>query len=174
VADLLPIIRLDVGKHRIHGLDAIATDESADLLELLGSHQHLTGIGRGINDVHRCPATFLDGPPELIGEIGRHGKLLGGKWINPVYPHRSKTPSKTEREPAIGEAIIASADTGGGNRTWTGVPAQRIFAPITVDIIAYDELTAVPACHVVIDRIGGIRSRRAMPLTRTDSARDRE
>ncbi len=33
-------------------------------------------------------------------------------------------PSKSEREPAVGEGVVASADTGGGSRTHAGLPPE--------------------------------------------------
>src|SRR5208337_2672131 len=88
VADILPIIRLDVPKERIHRLDLIAIDDSPDLLELFGSHQHVPGTGYGINDIHGRLSMFLDGLPEIVGKFGRHGIFQGGRWMTPVYPHR--------------------------------------------------------------------------------------
>ena len=69
---------------------------SADLLELLGSHQHITGLGHRINNVDRLFATFLDGLPELVRKIGRHGTLWVVDRVHPAYPYRSSTPSEME------------------------------------------------------------------------------
>jgi len=72
-ADILPIVRLDIRNERIHILDIPHIDDSPDLLELFGSHQHVTCSRYGINDIHGRPTMFLDGLPEIVGKFGRHG-----------------------------------------------------------------------------------------------------
>src|SRR5271157_6019103 len=101
-ADILPIVRLDLRNERIHILDILHVDDSPDLLELFGSHQHVTCTRYGINDIHGRPAMFLDGLPEIVGKFGRHGISQGGRWMIPVYLNRLMKARNTEREPSIG------------------------------------------------------------------------
>jgi hypothetical protein len=88
VADVFPVIRLDVCKERIQSLDIIAVHESPDLFEVFGSHQHVACTGRGINHVHGCPAMLLNGLPEIVGKFGRHGTFPGSNWVVPLYSDR--------------------------------------------------------------------------------------
>src|SRR5271166_1422183 len=81
-ADILPIVRLDIRNERIHILDILHVDDSPDLLELFGSHQHVTCSRYGINDIHGRPAMFLDGLPEIVGKFGRHGISQRGRWMD--------------------------------------------------------------------------------------------
>src|SRR5208337_4958068 len=101
-SDIVPIVRLDIRNERIHILDILHVDDSPDLLELFGSHQHVTCSRYGINDIHGRPAMFLDGLPEIVGKFGRHGMSQGGRWMIPVYLNRLMKARNTGREPSIG------------------------------------------------------------------------
>src|SRR5271166_3933676 len=102
-ADILPIVRLDIRNERIHILDILHVDDSPDLLELFGSHQHVTCSRYGINDIHGRPAMFLDGLPEIVGKFGRHGipREVDG-WMIPVYLNRLMKARNSGRESSIG------------------------------------------------------------------------
>src|SRR5208282_5836615 len=105
-ADILPIVRLDIRNERIHILDILHVDDSPDLLELFGSHQHVTCSRYGINDIHGRPAMFLDGLPEIVGKFGRHRFL----------PRRKPRPSR------LGRSRVNSIS----NKRF----AERIFVPV--------------------------------------------